>query len=200
MKQIRFSPPRISRLHFLLYFAFEPIPDTFGHLIDNVNINGIYEKVKCYNIGIADKNGILKFTSNLGTCNHVVFKSNCEDDTNILDVPVRKLDEIVPECNPMLIKIDVEGFELQVIKGANKILKSDSLLAVIIETFAKNDLDKYMCKYGFKPYTYNPFNKELSAFGSKKVFPDNTLYIKNIEKVNERIKSSPKFLINGKKI
>jgi len=54
-------------------FAFEPIPDTFGHLIDNVNINGIYEKVKCYNIGIADKNGILKFTSNLDTCNHVVF-------------------------------------------------------------------------------------------------------------------------------
>jgi len=184
-------------------FAFEPIPNTFKHLIDNVNINGIYEKVKCYNIGIADKNGILKFTSNLDTCNHVVFKNNCEDDANTLDIPVRKLDGIVPDCNPTLIKIDVEGFELQVLKGADKILRSESLLAVIIESFGKDDLDKYICKYGFKPYIYNPFNRELSPFlVSKKVFPDNinTLYIKNIEKVNERIKSAPNFLINGKEI
>lgn len=181
-------------------FAFEPIPDTFRHLIDNVNINGIYEEVKCYNIGIADKNAILKFTSNLNTKNHVVFNNSCDRDTNIIDVPVRKLDGLIPECDPLLIKIDVEGFELQVLKGADKTLKSKSLLVVIMETFGKSDLDKYLYEYGFKPYTYNPFNKELSAFGSKKVFPDNTLYIKNIKKVNERIKSSPKFLINGKKI
>jgi len=144
----------------------------------------------------------LKFTSNLNTENHVVFNNSCDRDTNIIDVPVRKLDGLIPECDPLLIKIDVEGFELQVLKGADKTLKSKSLLVVIMETFAKSDLDKYLCEYGFKPYTYNPFNKELSVFNgkSKKVFHDNTLYIKNIEKVNERIKSSPKFLINGKKI
>jgi FkbM family methyltransferase len=181
-------------------FAFEPIPDTFKHLIDNVNINGIYEKVKCYNIGIADKNDILKFTSNLDTGNHVVFNKNCYRDTNIIDVPVKKLDGLIPECDPLLIKIDVEGFELQVLKGAEKTLRSESLLAVIMETFGKSDLDKYMSKYGFKPFVYDPFNKELSSFSSKKFFHDNTLYIKNIEKVNERIKSSPKFLINDKKI
>ena len=181
-------------------FAFEPIPDTFKYLIDNVNINGIYERVKCYNIGIADENGILKFTSNLDTCNHVVFKNNCEDDTNTLDIPVRKLDEIVPDCNPTLIKIDVERFELQVLKGAEKTLRSKSLLAVIMETSGKKDLDKYMNKYGFKSFTYNPFNRELSPFDSKKVVSNNTLYIKNIEKVNERTRSAPKFLVNGKEI
>jgi len=183
-------------------FSFEPIPDTFRCLIDNVNINGIYEKVKCYNIGLADKNGILKFTSNLGTNNHVVFNTSSIKNIDIIDVPVRKLDTIVSGCDPLLIKIDVEGFELQVLKGADEILKSKSLLAVIIETFGKNNLDKQMSKYGFKPFTYNPFNREISPFDSKKVASNNTIYIfiKNIEKVNERIKSATKFLINDKEI
>jgi FkbM family methyltransferase len=181
-------------------FAFEPIPDTFRYLIDNVNINGIYEKVKCYNIGLANKNGILKFTSNLDDKNHVVCNTSSIKNIDIIDVPVKKLDTIVSGCDPLLIKIDVEGFELQVLKGADEILKSKSLLAVIIETFGKNNLDKQMSKYGFKPFTYNPFNREISPFDSKKVTSNNTIYIKNIEKVNERIRSSPKFLINGKKI
>lgn len=181
-------------------FAFEPIPETFRCLIDNVNINGIYEKVKCYNIGLADKNGILKFTSNLNTTNHVVFNTSSIKNVDIIDVPVRKLDTIVSGCDPLLIKIDVEGFELQVLKGADEILKSKSLLAVIIETFGKNNLDKQMSKYGFKPFTYNPFNREVSPFDSKKVTSNNTIYIKNIEKVNERIKSATKFLINDKEI
>ena len=181
-------------------FAFEPIPETFRCLVDNVNINGIYEKVKCYNIGLADKNGILKFTSNLNTTNHVVFNTSSIKNVDIIDVPVRKLDTIVSGCDPLLIKIDVEGFELQVLKGADEILKSKSLLAVIIETFGKNNLDKQMSKYGFKPFTYNPFNREVSPFDSKKVTSNNTIYIKNIEKVNERIKSATKFLINDKEI
>jgi len=181
-------------------FSFEPIPETFRCLIDNVNINGIYEKVKCYNIGLADKNGILKFTSNLGTTNHVVFNTSSIKNIDIIDVPVRKLDTIVSGCDPLLIKIDVEGFELQVLKGADEILKSKSLLAVIIETFGKNNLDKQMSKYGFKPFMYNPFNREISPFDSKKVASNNTIYIKNVEKVNERIKSATKFLINDKEI
>lgn len=181
-------------------FSFEPIPQTFRHLIDNVNINGIYEKVKCYNIGLADKNSILKFTSNLDTGNHVVFNSSCIKDIDIIDVPVRKLDEIIPGCNPLLIKIDVEDFELQVLKGADEILKSKSLLVVIIETFGKNNLDKYLSKYGFKPFVYDPFNREILPVNSKKVALNNTIYIKNIKKVNERVKFAPKYLVNGKEI
>ena len=169
--------------------------------MDNVNINGIYKKVKYYNIGLADKNGILKFTSNLDTTNHVVFNtSSIKNIDNIIDVPVRKLDTIISGCNPLLIKIDVEGFELQVIKGADEILKSKSLLAVIIETFGKNNLDKQMSKYGFKPFMYNTFDREISPFDSKKVTSNNTIYVKDIEKVNERIKSAPKFLIKDKEI
>lgn len=182
-------------------FSFEPIPETFRCLMDNVNINAIYKKVKCYNIGLADKNGILKFTSNLDTTNHVVFNtSSIKNIDNIIDVPVRKLDTIISGCKPLLIKIDVEGFELQVLKGADEILKSKSLLAVIIETCGKNNLDKQMSKYGFKPFAYNPFNREISPFDSKKVTSNNTIYVKDIEKVNERIKSAPKTLINDKEI
>ena len=182
-------------------FSFEPIPETFRCLIDNVNINGIFNKVKCYNIGIADKNGILKFTSNLDTTNHVIINDSfIKNIDNIIDVPVRKLDTIISGCNPLLIKIDVEGFELQVLKGADEILKSKSLLAVIIETFSKNNMNKQMSKYGFKPFMYNSFNRKILPFDSKISTSNNTIYIKDIEKVKERIKSAPKFLIDYKKI
>lgn len=83
---------------------------------------------------------------------------------NKIKVRVKKLDEILEEINffsnndTALLKIDTEGFELNVLKGATKILSSSFLKYVMLElriSFIKNnynptDIFVYLEKFGFK--------------------------------------------------
>tara|TARA_B110000438_G_C15719071_1_gene608933 strand:- start:51 stop:821 length:771 start_codon:yes stop_codon:yes gene_type:complete len=74
-----------------------------------------------------------------------------------------------------LIKIDVNGHELSIIKGLSKIIKRDKP-ALIVET--GNDIkiiEKYLKKYGFKKYF---FSNNLSKFKIiKKKYPLNTYFL-----------------------
>ena len=73
--------------------TFEPVPKTFTHLKDNININHIEHKVKLFNIALGDLSGKLKFTSELDTVNHVL--SNNEQNIINVEVPVELLITIV---------------------------------------------------------------------------------------------------------
>jgi FkbM family methyltransferase len=122
--------------------SIEPIKSSFDHLIRNINLNGIYNAVSARNIGIGAQKGILKFTKALDTVNHVVSLSEARDEATT-DVEVNTLDNVVAEAEPALIKIDVEGFETEVIAGAEKVLSKKSLLAVIME------LNGSGCRYNY---------------------------------------------------
>ena len=74
-----------------------------------------------------------------------------------------------------LIKIDVNGHELSVVKGLSKIIKRDKP-ALIIET---NDdikiIEKYLNKYNFKKYLFLKKNKKFIKI--KKSYPLNTYFL-----------------------
>jgi len=178
--------------------AFEPIPSTFKHLTDNININQAQDKVVSYNIGIGDINGKLFFTANLDTTNHVIECPNNSSET--IEVETRKLDDVVKDLEPTLIKIDVEGFEENVLKGASTTLRKDSLLAVIIETFGESSLDGIMESYGFKAFTYLPYKRTMKPLSETKNAITNTIYIKNVNEVNNRLRSAMPFKVLGQEI
>ena len=74
-----------------------------------------------------------------------------------------------------LIKIDVNGHELSVVKGLSKILKRDKP-ALIIET---NDdiktIENYLKRYGFKKYLFvKKYNK---FYKIRKNYPLNTYFL-----------------------
>jgi hypothetical protein len=104
---------------------------------------------------------------------------------------------------PSIIKIDVEGFETHVINGAINILKSSLLLAVILELNGSSQryeldeeiLHQKMLNYGFKPYQYIPHQREFFQLASKNINSNNTLYIRDIEKVKFRINSASQYYI-----
>jgi FkbM family methyltransferase len=55
------------------------------------------------------------------------------DSVSSLDVPVRTLDDTIDAeelTRPFLLKIDVQGFELEVLRGAQRLLKEDGDLLV----------------------------------------------------------------------
>jgi len=180
--------------------SVEPIPGTFRHLQDNINLNGIGDRVVALNIGIGKENGILHFTSGFDTVNHVLAES--EDGEGSISVKIQRLDDVLPDFEPRIIKIDVEGFETNVVAGAHKVLSQESLLAVIMELngsgerygFDENHLHRRMLEYGFRTFSYLPFERRLVALDGKNAHSGNTLYVRNEEEVSSRLRSARKFM------
>ena len=98
--------------------SFEPVPSTFKRLEVNLQLNGLSAK-SAVNMGVGGQLGELRFSSDLDTVNHVLPAQS----TKGVVVPVTTLDEVVKSAPQILIKIDVEGYEMEVIRGARQTLK-----------------------------------------------------------------------------
>ena len=182
--------------------SVEPIKSTFHLLEENINLNRLSGHVQALNMGIGNEKGILRFTTGLDTMNHVLSDSDQLDNT--VEVPINSLNDLLINQEPALIKIDVEGFETNVIAGADKVLSRESLLGVIMELngsgdrygFDEESLHKTMLGYGFKTFTYLPFERRLVALDGKNAQSGNTLYIRNEPEVSSRLRDAQKFMTN----
>ena len=173
--------------------AIEPIPITFSRLKDNLVINDISNRVTALNIGLGKEINTMKFTDTFDTVNHVAV----EGEQDVIDVPVKTLDSIT-EAIPNFLKIDVEGFETEVLLGASRVLSSPELNTLVIELngsgsrygFIEDEIHSSLLNYGFTPYEYNPINRELielSTYNNS----HNTIYIKDVNEAKKRISSAP---------
>jgi FkbM family methyltransferase len=167
-------------------FAIEPVPKTFGYLHRNINLNEISSLVDSRCCAVGRNHGLLKFSSDLDTTNRVV-DSNYSGSS--IEVPVQTLDRMMEQLQPTLIKIDVEGFESEVIAGALKTLSCSSLLAILIETVEPNTKE-ILKEYGFEPAIYQPFQRDLQISESNHL-SSNYLWIRNRSEIVRRCKSAP---------
>jgi FkbM family methyltransferase len=178
--------------------SVEPAPSTFGFLTDNISLNNIGDLVEMHNIALADNNGLIKFTETQDTVNHVAT----DNDKDVIEVQVDTLDNIIKATNPCLIKIDVEGYESEVLKGASETLKNPFLKALIVELngsgkrygYDDKNVHKKLIDNGFRPYKYNPLSRSLSlaeTFGNL-----NTIYIRDIDFVSKRVSEARKIKVN----
>ncbi len=179
--------------------SIEPIPGTFAWLRQNIAINGLSDRVQALNIGVGRAAGTLRFTGGLDTTNHVL-----DDDERVADtlaMPVQTLDAVLNEVGPTLIKIDVEGFETEVVAGAERTLGSPDLLAVIMELngsgdrygFDEDALHQRMMEFGFESCHYRPFERELEILHGARAGSGNTLYVRDVAKLAGRVKTAPRF-------
>lgn len=181
--------------------SVEPIKSTFNMLEENINVNRLAGHVRALNMGIGQEAGVLKFTAGLDTVNHVV--SETEPDGDTVEVPVCSLNDLLKGAEPILIKIDVEGFETNVIAGADKVLSRTSLLAVIIELngsgerygFNEVELHEQMLSFGFETYIYSPFDRQLVSLNRETSHSGNTLYVRNVDEVESRLKGAQQYWI-----
>jgi FkbM family methyltransferase len=185
-------------------FSFEPVFSTFQRLMTNIRLNQLESKAKCFNIGVGDRKGKVAFTSDQNATNHAL--SDIETSDNVIIADVATLDTILENENPNLIKIDVEGYETLVLKGAEETLKKESLHSVIMELngsgeryeFDEAKILEMMSDYGFQTYSYNPLDRSLEDIQGKKSNSENTLFIRNLEAVIDVLRNSPIISIHGK--
>ncbi len=162
--------------------AIEPISHTVNKLKKNLELNKLLEKVTILKYGVGDKNEELNFTTNKNVMNGVV-KNGANSTTKI---KVKTLNHLLKNVSPTCIKIDVEGYEYNVIKGAHDIFRNPSLKYLLIEfnnsgeKFGFHDEDVYqlILDYNFVPVKYDVENKSILPIESYNTHKFNTLFIR----------------------
>jgi FkbM family methyltransferase len=184
--------------------AVEPIPATFEHLLDNVRLNGLSTLVTTKNVAVGATAGRVVFSDGLDTGNHVLAEDEVHSVSGIL-VPVETLDTLLEECSPTILKIDVEGYEACVLQGAKRALESENLLGVIVELngsgarYGTDDTSVHssLLARGFSPVSYEPFGRNLTSLRSKNEKSGNTIYVRELELLQARVKASPPHTVGG---
>jgi FkbM family methyltransferase len=113
--------------------AFEPQPKLFQLLASNVTVNGL-TNVRLFHAGCGSADEIIRIpdinyraNTNYGAIKLNSLRERVESDTSTLqhahEVPVRALDGLINLPQLRLIKIDVEGMEPDVIRGAEQTIR-----------------------------------------------------------------------------
>lgn len=185
--------------------SIEPIRSACEALRDNVRLNGVLDKVVILNIGLASKPGVLPFSFSRGVTNRVVREE--DNEKYIQFIEVKRLDDLVTAEIPNLVKIDVEGFESEVIKGAQSVLKNSGCKAITVELkghgriygFDENKASGYLASLGYFPYAYDPFMRMLTRINSIRK-GSSTIFVKDYDFVQRRVSTAEKFNILDKLI
>jgi len=185
--------------------AFEPTPDTYSRLKENIELNGFQNIITTNNIGLSSSKGALKL--NVSSDGHDAWNTFAQQSEmkfeNNIEIPVERLDDYLLEkkLSPdkiAFVKMDVEGWEMEVVKGANNLLIDKNAPVFMVEFTESNlfaagsncyELYDIFTSYGYKWYTYNVENNLLLEDPKRIHYPYNNLIaIKNIDLARERIK------------
>lgn len=156
-------------------FAFEPEPTNFNILKKNVKINE-YENVTLINKAVSNKTG--KMTLDLDEINkggHSISKNNSEKTIEIESI---RLDDYFKTYYGKInfIKLDIEGAEVEAIKGMSEILGKNEEANIMAEynpqslsnlgTNSEEYLTSLM-KFGFKIYDLDAGRKKMVPIDSR---------------------------------
>jgi FkbM family methyltransferase len=185
--------------------TFEPVPETYRKLLKNIWVNNISALVDARNLGIGSVEGTVSFTIHDKDTMSRVSETN---DATGIQIPIQPLDAMIPDQIPVVMKIDVEGYETEVIKGAAKTLRQDAPLAVLLELnglankygYDEKQLCKMMFDSGFETFAYAPFERRLVPLKQQTNNRGNTLFIKHPDFFHCRVKEAAPFRTNGQKI
>lgn len=148
--------------------SFDPIDQNIKRLKNSIKKNHL-NNIKSYNIAIGSFVGNVE----LGAIESYSpnFKINENKSVITQTSKINLLDNIFTTKNKYLaIKIDTEGFELQVLKGAkNLITNNKCYLQIEInpkDIKNKEDVFKYLNKFNYKMISINKFNKTDYIFSN----------------------------------
>lgn len=117
--------------------AFEPVSTCFEQLSKNVEDYRSF--VKLYNCGLGKNEGSVNFrlgSDPLSPTGRFIDGESEYSITNTVSLPIFSADQLVDKDNlpiPNFVKIDVEGYEGEVIEGMKNILKSPCCKHIFIE-------------------------------------------------------------------
>lgn len=145
--------------------CFEPDPSTFRRLCDNLDANAL-SGVHRHNVAAWSSAGSVRFASSSdadsGVTGHVL-----EGSPEGVDVPAVTLDGILDGDRPDLVKIDVEGAEVEALAGASATVRACATTWVVevhSEALATAVIDLFR-EHGYATTTTSPVHATYSDYG-----------------------------------
>jgi len=146
-----FGPPK----HFI--HSFEADELNYSKLKENV-CHSKYSSITIHNTAVANYVGLSKFTryKDPGNNHLGVEISTANVLAGVYKVPVTTLDLFTTQIGVDkidVLKIDVEGFDFEVLKGAKQLLNEKRIKVIIVETPGtpklRDDVNKFLVNNGF---------------------------------------------------
>lgn len=175
-------------------WAFEPDPQTAAALKRNIDVNALGELVTVHQYALGAARQDVAFTVGLDSMNKVADAGS--DTTRI--VRQERLDDLIGDAQPSMIKMDVEGYEEQVLRGSLDVLSRDSLKLVELETVSPA-IERIMHDAGFTVGHYDPFSRRIETFPLGTA-SSNTIFVRDWPYVAERVASARKIAVLGQAI
>jgi len=142
-------------------YAFEPSQSTRKFLKRNVERNSLQEKVVIVPLAASSANGHAQFFECEDNAYSSLKDTRRKKVLNVFDVSVTTIDDFVAKHRIRklsLIKIDVEGLEMEVVSGALntlRLLKPDLFVEIYGGSDSNPDPEAtidYLCALGYKPF------------------------------------------------
>ena len=159
--------------------SFEPQPNVFDIFGKNIILNGLTDRISVKNIALGqEKNNLTMFIPKFTGTGGASFRDlHPEEGTSDqITVPIEVLDSQLIEGGVDLIKIDCEGSELNVILGANRLIKNYKP-TIMVEL-----LRKWM-----RPFSHTPqmFLDYMFSHGYK-CLAINKGYLSEVKEINDK--------------
>ena len=171
--------------------AFEPDPLTCARFKRNMAANGLEALVTLQEAALGSQEGKIAFTAGRDTMNRVAQSG----DPDVTDLPMKVLDRVEGTSAPTFMKLDVEGYEAEVLAGAERLLQSRALLAIATEGDGPG-VSSVLAANGFRRFVYDPFTRNLNH-QLEKGKSHNALFVRDEAEVRRRVSSASAVRVLG---
>lgn len=146
--------------------AFEPDPVAYRAMVDNISLNKL-ENIALLNMAAGKAGGIRDFCKLKKSSDMSHFlgdEKKYAGPSDIIQVECTSIDDLFEKRRlgkAALLKIDVEGAELEVLQGAARVLANGLVDSLVVEMFDDNcanfgyraiSIVDFLSQYGYKPY------------------------------------------------
>jgi FkbM family methyltransferase len=169
--------------------AFEPGPKAINWLRRNLELNAGNGRAYVHQLALCDYCGTAAFISTRDTENRLAADGDAT-------VAVTTLDKATAGERPVLIKIDVENGGQGVLAGASETLQDPDVLAVVGELTGTIAV-ALLAGHGFQPYSYDLIARTLRPLPNVS-HRGNAIFIRDLARVSERVKTASPFLVRGR--
>jgi FkbM family methyltransferase len=137
----------------LRVLAFEANPDTFARLQRTC---AALPGVRCFNVALSDKARTLAMVGGAASGVFGVHESEFQIGDRVQQIQALPLDDFLgDELIDLVLKVDVEGHELEVVKGAAKALARGAVRAILLDGILdrnRAELLALLTGHGFQLY------------------------------------------------